>query len=47
MAGNYIIRSKEEKFAVVKRNLAGEASRALEREIGCSHGLFMNGQRST
>ena len=37
MARNYRIRSKEEKLAIVKRNLAGEASRALERETGCSH----------
>lgn len=40
MAGKYTIRSKEEKLAVVKRNLAGEASRALERETGCSHRLI-------
>lgn len=37
MARKYTIRSKEEKLAIVKRNLAGETSRALERETGCSH----------
>lgn len=40
MAGKYTIRSKEEKLAIVKRNLAGEASRALERETGCDHRLI-------
>ena len=29
MAGKYTIRSKEEKLAIVKRNLAGETSRSL------------------
>lgn len=32
----YTIRSKEEKLAIVKRNLAGEAARVLAREVGCS-----------
>ena len=36
MARQYTIRSKEEKIAIVKRNLAGEAARILAREIGCS-----------
>jgi transposase len=40
MAGKYTIRSKEEKLSIVKRNLAGESSRALERETGCSHRLI-------
>ena len=40
MAGKDTIRSKEEKLAIIKRNLAGEASCALERETGCSHQLI-------
>ena len=36
MARKYTIRSKEEKLAVVKRNLAGEAAMALARELDCS-----------
>ena len=36
MARQYTIRSKEEKLAIVKRNLSGEAARVLAREIGCS-----------
>ena len=36
MARGYTIRSKEEKLAIVKRNLSGEAARVLAREIGCS-----------
>lgn len=36
MARKYTIRSKEEKLAIVKRNLAGEAAKALAREIGSS-----------
>ena len=40
MAGKYIVRSKEEKLSIVKRNLAGETSRALERETGCGHRLI-------
>ena len=36
MARKYTIRSKEEKLAVVKRNLSGEAAKVLAREIGCS-----------
>lgn len=40
MAGKYTMRSKEEKLAIVKRNLAGETSRSLERETGCSHRLI-------
>ena len=40
MGGKYTIRSKEEKLAIVKRNLAGEASRSLERETGCCHQLM-------
>ena len=37
MPRKYIVRSKEEKLAIVKRNLNGETSRALSREIGCNH----------
>ena len=40
MAGKYTMRSKEEKLAIVKRNLAGETSRSLERETGCGHRLI-------
>ena len=40
MAGKYVVRSKEEKLSIVKRNLAGETSRALERETGCGHRLI-------
>lgn len=36
MARQYIIRSKEEKLSIVKRNLAGEAAKVLAREIGCN-----------
>ena len=36
MAREYTQRSKEEKLAVVKRNLAGETARGLARELGCS-----------
>ena len=36
MAREYIVRTKEEKLAIVKRNLAGETCRALAREIGCN-----------
>ena len=36
MARKYTIRSKEEKLAIVKRNLSGEEARVLAREIGCS-----------
>lgn len=36
MARQYIMRSKEEKLAIVKRNLAGESAMSLSREIGCS-----------
>lgn len=36
MPRNYTMRSKEEKLAIVKRNLAGEAARVLARELGCS-----------
>ena len=36
MPRQYIVRSKEEKLAIVKRNLAGEAAKALAREIGCN-----------
>lgn len=36
MAVKYTIRSKEEKLAVVKRNLAGESACSLAREIGCN-----------
>lgn len=38
MTGKYTIRSKEEKTNIVKRHLAGEAGRALERETGIRHG---------
>ena len=34
MPRKYTMRSKEEKIAIVKRNLSGEAARALAREIG-------------
>lgn len=40
MAGKYTVRSKEEKLSIVKRNLAGETTRALERETGCGHRLI-------
>ncbi len=36
MARKYIIRSKEEKLVIVKRNLAGESALSLSREIGSS-----------
>ena len=36
MSRQYIVRSKEEKLAIVKRNLAGEAAKALAREVGCN-----------
>lgn len=36
MARPYIVRSKDEKLAIVKRNLAGEAANVLAREIGCN-----------
>lgn len=40
MTQKYTMRSKEEKLNLVKRNLAGEASRALERETGIGHRLI-------
>lgn len=45
MTGKYTMRSKEEKLAIVKRNLAGETSRSLERETGCSHRLIQEWTR--
>ena len=36
MPRKYTIRSKEEKLAIIRRNLSGEAARVLAREIGCS-----------
>ena len=36
MPRKYIMRSKEEKLAIVKRNLAGETARGLARELGTS-----------
>ena len=45
MAGKYTIRSKEEKLAIVKRNLAGETSRSLESETGCAHRLIQEWTR--
>ena len=45
MAGKYTMRSKEEKLAIVKRNLTGETSRSLERETGCSHRLILEWTR--
>ena len=45
MAGKCMMRSKEEKLAIVKRNLAGETSRSLERETGCSHRLIQEWTR--
>lgn len=41
MAREYIIRTKEEKLAIVKRNLAGETCRALGREIGCNQSQIL------
>ena len=38
MAGKYTMRSKEEKLGIVKRNLAGETSRSLERKTGWKDG---------
>ena len=37
MPRKYTMRSKEEKQAIVKRNLAGEGIRQLERETGIRH----------
>lgn len=37
MPRKYTMRSKEEKLAIVKRNLAGEGIRQLERETGIRH----------
>ena len=42
MARKYTIRSKEEKLAIVKRHLAGEAGCALERETGIDHRQIRN-----
>ena len=42
MAGKYTMRSKEEKLAIVKRNLSGEAARVLARELGCSDRQIRN-----
>ena len=36
MARKYIMRSKEEKLVIVKRNLAGESALSLSKEIGSS-----------
>lgn len=36
MARKYTMRNKEEKLAIVKRNLSGEAASALAMEIGCN-----------
>ena len=36
MPRKYIMRSKEEKLAIVKRNLAGETARGLAQELGTS-----------
>ena len=36
MPQKYTMRSKEEKLAIIKRNLSGEAARVLAREMGCS-----------
>ena len=36
MPRKYTMRSKEEKLAIVKRNLSGDAARVLAREIGSS-----------
>ena len=36
MPRKYTICSKEEKLAIVKRNLSGEAAKVLAREIGCN-----------
>lgn len=36
MPRKYTMRSKEEKLAIVKRNLSGEAAKVLAREIGTS-----------
>ena len=40
MARKYTVRSKEEKLSIVKRNLSGETSHALERETGCGQRLI-------
>ena len=45
MARKHTMRSKEEKLAIVKRNLAGETSWALERETGCAHRLIQEWTR--
>lgn len=37
MPRKYTMRSKEEKLMIVKRNLAGEGIRQLERETGIRH----------
>ena len=36
MARKYTMRSKEEKLAIVKRNLSGESALSLSKEIGSS-----------
>lgn len=36
MPRKYTMRNKEEKLSIVKRNLSGEAAKALAREIGCN-----------
>ena len=36
MAKKYTMRSKEEKLAIVKRNLSGESALSLSKEIGSS-----------
>ena len=37
MPREYVVRSKEEKLAMVKRNLAGESITALGKEFGCGY----------
>ena len=40
MSRKYIMRSKEEKLAIVKKNLAGESARELARELGTSDAVI-------
>lgn len=41
MPRKYVVRSKEEKLSIVKRNLAGEAARVLARELGCNQSQIL------
>lgn len=42
MARKYTMHSKTEKLHIVKRHLAGEAGRVLERETGIHHRLIQD-----